>query len=157
MGNGGTTPRKAKPNRRWCKGKKADGSPCKAYPLKGEPWCLLHHPEKKTILLERSITSREEQAAKDKQRQHFWENLVTEVETTADVKQMLLRAISEVHEGTLLTQQASSISSLSGHLIKTIELDAVDDRVKFIKQKLRDSGMTEEQIRAKLSGQSKTG
>lgn len=146
-------------NRRWCKGKKADGSPCKAYPLKGEQYCLLHHPDKKHILLQRSIESKEEQAARDKERKNFWKELVSRVESTGDVKEMILRVIAEVHEGTLTTQQASSISALSGHLIRTIELDAVDDRIKFIREKLKQAGYTEEQINNKLRGghQSKVG
>jgi len=30
-----------------CEARKADGSPCRAAPLKGERWCRFHHPDRK--------------------------------------------------------------------------------------------------------------
>ena len=33
--------------RRHCEARKANGTPCRAAPLKGERWCRFHHPDRK--------------------------------------------------------------------------------------------------------------
>jgi hypothetical protein len=120
--------------KRKCLGKKKDGSVCKAPPLKGELFCLLHHPERSTLI---QAASREQRHIESKAKQanvDFWRGFSPV--SMSDVKEMLTKLIKEVRLGIVHTRVASVVSGLSAQLIKTIEVGSLEERLKFLEQRL---------------------
>ena len=91
-------------------------------------------------MLAGSIKTRKEKQKRKKERAEFWAFLEDNVESTADVKKLILTAIAEVRSGDLDHKSASNISSLAGHLVKVIEAGDLERKLKYLEDKLREKG-----------------
>jgi len=100
---------------------------------------MLHHPDKDNLMLSGSLRTRKARAERKREHKEFWENLEENIDGSKDVKRLLLMAISEVKSGELSPKQASNISSLSGHLIKTIEVSQLEARMQYLEGKYREN------------------
>jgi len=139
--------RKARKNgkmeRAKCQGIKPDGLRCGAWPLRGEVFCMLHHPDRDNLMLAGSLKTRKEKQERKKDRKDFWDFLEDNVNSPEDVKKLILTAIAEVRSGELDNKSASNISSLAGHLVKVIEAGDLEKKMKYLEDKLKEKDKKE--------------
>lgn len=113
-----------------CKHTKEDGKSCGANAMRGNKYCFLHNPdisqEKKTALCREGGQNRALTVKKPLK--------IMKIETSGDVRCLLADTINQVRRGKLDVRIANCIGVLSGHMIRAIETDTIEQRVEQIER-----------------------
>jgi len=113
-----------------CTHTKEDGVKCGANAMQGQEYCYLHNP---------AISTDEKRLAQTRGGANRGLTVIEpseplQLETAKDVRQLLADTINRVRAGRLNVKIANCLGILSGHLIKAIETENIEDRVEKIER-----------------------
>jgi len=116
-----------------CKYTKDNGKQCGAYAMKGSKFCYLHNPaiSKKQKKLDQTRGGANRRALT------IAEPLPPmTLETPKDVVLLLVDTINRVRAGELDVKVANCLGVLTGHLIKALEVEKINDKLEAFEQLL---------------------
>jgi hypothetical protein len=118
-----------------CIEKKANGKHCQANAMRGAKYCYLHNP---------AISKETKTALARKGGENRAVTVITPAEplrldTIKDAKTLIADTINNVRSGNLDIRIANCLGVLSGHLIKAIETESIEQRLEQIEQTLIDT------------------
>lgn len=113
-----------------CKHTNKEGQPCKANAMTGQEYCYFHNP---------AISKDEKRLAQTRGGANRGLTVIEpsepmQLETAKDVRTLLADTINRVRAKRLDVRIANCLGILSGHLIKAIETDSIEDRVEKIER-----------------------
>ncbi len=111
---------------------KSDGSKCQANSMKDSSFCFRHNPD----------TEEERFLASQKGGKQATDNDVAvlpamPIETSTDVKKLLIDTVNRVRTGELDIRRANTIGYLAGHLTKAIEVSDLEEKVRRLERALQ--------------------
>jgi len=116
-----------------CKYTKDNGKQCGAYAMKGSEFCYLHNP---------AIRKEQKKLAQTRGGANRRALTVAEplppmtLETPKDVVLLLVDTINRVRAGELDVKVANCLGVLTGHLIKALEVEKINDKLEAFEQLL---------------------
>lgn len=116
-----------------CKYTKDNGRQCGAYAMTGSKFCYLHNP---TIRKEQKKLAQTRGGANRKALTIAEPLPPMTLETPKDVVLLLTDTINRVRAGELDVKVANCLGVLTGHLIKALEVEKINDKLEAFEQLL---------------------
>jgi hypothetical protein len=114
-------------------GTSTNGTPCRATPQNGSPFCFLHDPNKAEEQRRAHQAGGSTRAAKVRSA----ETPPKDINSFADVKGLLSDTIHQVRTGVLDPKVANCVGYLSGILLKAIEVGDIEGRLAAVEASVR--------------------
>lgn len=112
---------------------KPDKLPCQANAMKDSEYCFRHNPDTEEA---RYLASQKggKQATDASELASLPE---LKIETSTDVKRLLIDTVNRVRTGELDIRRANTIGYLAGHLTKAIEVSDLEEKVRRLERALQ--------------------
>jgi hypothetical protein len=118
-----------------CKAKNARGEPCGAYAMRGSKYCFHHDPAKAE---ERKVArTKGGRARHGRTLAEGGNDGPVQIETVADVVDLLVRTINDVLSLENSIQRARAIGYLAGVVVKALEVAELEERVAALEAALK--------------------
>ncbi len=113
-----------------CQFKKTSGASCGAWAMKDSPYCFTHNPD---MAVERKSAVLKGGLAQKKQL-----NLPrVDIQNPKDISKFLNKVVNELRTGKIDRRVANALGYLGGHLVKSMEVGIMEDRVVEIEKALK--------------------
>lgn len=110
---------------------KPDKLPCQANAMKDSKFCFRHNPD----------TEEQRFLASQKGGKQATDDVAVlpemTIETSTDVKKLLIDTVNRVRTGELDIRRANTIGYLAGHLTKAIEVSDLEEKVRRLERALQ--------------------
>jgi hypothetical protein len=122
-------PTRTKPKQPQCRGRRADGQPCRSFALPGSLYCYSHSPERQA----------ERDAARRRGGEHRAHSARIERLVPRNLRPVLgtlLVALDETHRGVITPSQAQGMAALASAIVRVYGVAEMDERLKAIEARL---------------------
>lgn len=118
----------SKPNHSACRGLRRDGQPCQSPALSSSGWCFGHDPDCATERVEARRRGGQNRSNAARLRGLVPSGLM-------GIYDKLEKALTEVHDGRLLPQQASAMAAIARAMVNVLTAGELEERVRRLEGK----------------------